>query len=220
MDYSLNGVYVDGCTIGFIAEYNGRRGFITNSHCSYKEWGTENTEYHQATFDGGSSVGFEYKDSGGSSCGFLSSRNCRKSDATFAVVNVDAELGTIARTTWVGGPAVPPRAPRRSPPAASKSSFRRRRAPRRAKSWTGRENHGVDHRVGGAELRGGFGFQHEVLRCQHFASYGSGDGDSGSRYSRPSGVTCTSIRTACRCAVSTLGHPGRAVRNLQPDFGD
>lgn len=181
MDYSQNDVYIDGCTIGFIAEYNGRRGFITNSHCSYKEWGTENTEYHQSTYDGGSSVGFEYKDSGGSSCGFLSSRNCRKSDATFAIVNVDAELGAIARTTWVGGPGRPAAGSEEIASGSQQvivskaTSTAQGEIVEKVGRTTGWTTGSVERSCVEVSVS-----STKVLRCQHFTSYGSGGGDSGS----------------------------------------
>lgn len=181
MDYSLNGVYVNGCTIGFVAEQNGRRGFITNSHCSYKEWGTENTEYHQSVFDGGSSVGFEYKDSNGSSCGLFSSRDCRKSDATFAAVHVGAELGTIARTMSVGGPG--------RHAVGSKeidSGYQQVIVSKAASTAQGEIVDKVGRTTGwttGSVERSCVEISvssSKVLRCQHYASYGSASGDSGS----------------------------------------
>jgi hypothetical protein len=181
MDFSINGAYIDGCTIGFIAEQNGRRGFITNSHCSYREWGTENTEYHQSTFDGGSSVGFEYKDSNGSSCGLFSSRNCRKSDATFATVHVGAELGYIAHTTYVGGPG--------RHAVGSKELYSGNQQVIVSKATSTTQGEIVD-KVGrttgwttGSVERSCVEVtvsSTKVLRCQHYASYGSGSGDSGS----------------------------------------
>lgn len=181
MDYSLNGVYVSGCTIGFVAEQNGRRGFITNSHCSYKEWGTENTEYHQSTFDGGSSVGFEYRDSNGSSCGLFSSRNCRKSDATFAAVHVDAELGTIARTTYVGGPgrhAVGSKeidAGTQQVIVSKPTSTAQGELVDKVGRTTGWTTGSVERSCVEVSVSSS-----KVLRCQHYASYGSASGDSGS----------------------------------------
>lgn len=181
IDFSVNGVYLDGCTLGFIAEQNGRRGFITNSHCSYQYWRTENTEYHQAAFGASSSVGFEYKDSDGSSCGFLSSRDCRKSDATFAQASVEVALGSIARTVSVGGPGRPAEGSKDISDgnqhvivakATSTSEGAIVDKVGRTTGWTtGRvERSCVEMSV----------TSNQVLRCQHFTSYGSGPGDSGS----------------------------------------
>jgi hypothetical protein len=103
------------CTLGFVAVRQGITGFVTNSHCSNTQGGSEGTVYHQASASGTTNrVGQEVADptySTGGSC--PAGRQCRFSDSSFARVphpsgpSVATALGTIARPavgsfTWNG----------------------------------------------------------------------------------------------------------------------
>lgn len=93
------------CTLGFIADRQGVRGFVTNSHCTNVQGGVENTVYHQPSASGTTNrVGQEIADPTyftGGSC--PAGRRCRFSDSSFARVPhpsgpaVATVRGSIAR---------------------------------------------------------------------------------------------------------------------------
>jgi hypothetical protein len=93
------------CTMGFIANLDGVRVFITNSHCSDRSWDTDNTVFFQPypfRYGEENRIGQEYRDRRGESCGFLSVNVCRNADATAASIDasIGSELGYIARTRY------------------------------------------------------------------------------------------------------------------------
>jgi hypothetical protein len=88
------------CTLGFIADRQGIRGFVTNSHCTTTQGGVEGTVYHQPILDSNNNeVGVEIADPfyfTGGSC--PSGRRCRFSDSAFVrVTTTTTSVGTIAR---------------------------------------------------------------------------------------------------------------------------
>jgi len=95
------------CTMGFNVIRSGVSGFITNSHCTTTQGGSENTDFHQPNdplFSEGNKVGDETADPEyfvGGLC--PAGRRCRFSDSAF----IDYSVGrgsNIARTTgWNNG---------------------------------------------------------------------------------------------------------------------
>jgi hypothetical protein len=95
------------CTLGFTAVLGGVPVFVTNSHCSTVSWDTDATIFHQPSpdpFSEARSVGWEFRDRRGVSCGFLSYNVCRYADATTARIapGTTATPAAIARTTFHG----------------------------------------------------------------------------------------------------------------------
>jgi hypothetical protein len=93
------------CSMGFNAVSGGVRSFITASHCTYVQGGTENTVFMQPVFfdlTGDPTIGTEAADPlYGRRTGCPVGRVCRFSDAARAVYapKVTSTLGLIARTT-------------------------------------------------------------------------------------------------------------------------
>lgn len=92
------------CTLGFNVRRNGVRGFITNSHCTDNQGGSEDTRYYQPTNATGW-IATEKADPTyftGGAC--PSSRRCRYSDSAFAKyrASVTDNLSRVARTTSSG----------------------------------------------------------------------------------------------------------------------
>jgi hypothetical protein len=91
------------CTLGFNANRSGQRSFITNSHCTTTQGGTEGTPYWQPTQGTASNrIGTEAADPTYrriNNC--PASRRCRRSDAARVTYASGAQstLGAIARTT-------------------------------------------------------------------------------------------------------------------------
>ena len=91
------------CTLGFNASRSGQRSFITNSHCTNVQGGTEATPYWQPTQTAAPArIATEVQDPGyqtGNGC--PPQRRCRRSDAARAAYATGAAsaLGSIARTT-------------------------------------------------------------------------------------------------------------------------
>jgi hypothetical protein len=91
------------CTLGFNAVSGGQRSFITNSHCTNRQGGTEGTVYYQPTSGAaGASIGTEVDDPayfrGGGVC--PRGKKCRWSDASRAVYTsgTASDGGGIAKT--------------------------------------------------------------------------------------------------------------------------
>ena len=91
------------CTLGFNATVGGQRSFITNSHCTATQGGTEGTDYYQPTSSvDGTVIATEVDDPAyvkGGNC--PKGKKCRYSDASRALYSdgVGSSLGAIARTT-------------------------------------------------------------------------------------------------------------------------
>lgn len=84
------------CTLGFVIRQGSTRGFVTNSHCTNVQGGTEGTQYRQG---GGSVIAREIKDPGyGSISGCPNGRRCRRSDSSMARFSGNnGSLGQFAR---------------------------------------------------------------------------------------------------------------------------
>ena len=94
------------CTLGFNAVRGGESSFITNSHCTNTQGGTEGTPYWQPLESVDPvQIGTEVDDpvylTGTGDNGCPRGRRCRFSDASRAAYasGIDFALGTIARTT-------------------------------------------------------------------------------------------------------------------------
>ena len=87
------------CTLGFIAVKGGVTGFITNSHCTSKEFQPDGTVHHQPLPP--NPVGAEASDPPAFNCG--GGLKCRWSDSVFDQLysGVAASLGYIASTAGV-----------------------------------------------------------------------------------------------------------------------
>lgn len=90
------------CTLGFNVDHDGGRSFITNSHCTDRQGGTEGTTYYQPTsYANGTSIAIEADDPDyfkGRGC--PKGRKCRWSDASRAVYQGSINtIGEIARTS-------------------------------------------------------------------------------------------------------------------------
>jgi hypothetical protein len=87
------------CSLGFIADRQGIRGFVTNSHCTTTQGGVEGTVYHQPIANSSNNeVGVEIADPfyfTGGSC--PPGRRCRFSDSAFVRATTNTSVGTIAR---------------------------------------------------------------------------------------------------------------------------
>ena len=98
------------CTLGFNAIRSGQRSFITNSHCTNTQGGTEGTPYWQPTQGGAAAqIATEVADPAytrGGGC--PSGRRCRRSDASRAAYagGTTSTLGSIARTTGANNGSV------------------------------------------------------------------------------------------------------------------
>ena len=92
------------CTLGFNATRSGVSGFVTASHCTNTQGGTENTPYWQPTqISKPTQIATETVDPGYKStlAGCPSGRRCRRSDASFAkyINGTTHTLGSIAQTS-------------------------------------------------------------------------------------------------------------------------
>lgn len=91
------------CTMGFNVDHAGTRSFITNSHCTNRQGGTEGTVYYQpVSTTAPASIAIEVDDPDyftGGSC--PAGRKCRYSDAARALYNsgTASSQGLIAKTT-------------------------------------------------------------------------------------------------------------------------
>ena len=98
------------CTLGFNAVRSGQRSFITNSHCTNVQGGTENTPYWQPTQGNTSArIATEVADPRYRRiAGCPSGRRCRRSDAARATYlsGTTSTLGRIARTTGANNGSV------------------------------------------------------------------------------------------------------------------
>ncbi len=97
------------CTTGFNAHRSGRRGFVTNSHCTETQGGSEDTDFHQPDdplFSEGNKIGDEIADPTYFTGGICpSDKRCRFSDSAFVEYDSSSLRGEgITRTTgWNNG---------------------------------------------------------------------------------------------------------------------
>lgn len=90
------------CTLGFNAVLDGVSGFITNSHCTAKQFEADGTQHFQPSGGSANLVGRETKDPPsftGSGC--PARRQCRWSDTAFSTLEagVTANLGQVKHTS-------------------------------------------------------------------------------------------------------------------------
>jgi hypothetical protein len=97
------------CTMGFNATHNSKKGFVTNSHCTRIQGGSEGTDFHQPTdplnpFVSQNKVGDEIFDPEYWTASICpSGRVCRTSDSAFVEYDSAEFFGTrIARTSSFG----------------------------------------------------------------------------------------------------------------------
>ncbi len=94
------------CTLGFNVTSGGTRSFITNSHCTNEQGGTEGTTYYQPTSSiAPIAIATEADDPeySGSLSGCSAGKRCRLSDASRAAYSAarPSSQGIIAKTTGV-----------------------------------------------------------------------------------------------------------------------
>lgn len=168
------------CTLGFIANRTGVRGFATNSHCTATQGGVQNTVYDQPVTSGTTNrVGIEIADPTyftGGQC--PAGRQCRFSDSSFVEVPhpsgpaTTTSLGIIARppsgnTTWNGVDIFTITAT--GDPAVGQAAAKVGRTTGRTDGSV--QSVCVNTNVGGTDI---------TQLCQTIATFGSGAGDSGS----------------------------------------
>ena len=179
------------CTYGLTATRNGVAGFVTNSHCTTTQGGSEGTRFAQPSFsaDGSNTIATETVDPSyftGGAC--PSTMRCRYSDSSFAERTASAsraivrnDIGSLA---WDG---------------SSRFYVVNERSPfvglalRKVGRTTGHtvgqvESTCVDFRQTGTNI---------VMLCQADATYASAGGDSGSPIFRTSGCTVDGRSDVC-----------------------
>jgi hypothetical protein len=90
------------CTLGFIAvrTSDSRAGFLTNSHCTSKEFAYDGTVHYQPLPGTDTRVGAEISDPQAFDCG-VGRLKCRWSDAALSSLEAAGDLGYIAATSGV-----------------------------------------------------------------------------------------------------------------------
>ncbi|HJR51280.1 MAG TPA: hypothetical protein VJ794_09265 [Gemmatimonadales bacterium] len=174
------------CTLGFNATRSGQRSFITNSHCTNVQGGTEATPYWQPTQGvSPAQIATEVADPGyttGGSC--PSGRRCRRSDSSRAryASGTTSTLGRIARTGGVNTGSVTITGNFNITAEGSASVGQSVHKIGRTTGWTRGPVTGtcVDVNVSGTTI---------TQLCQTLVSAGVGAGDSGSPVFRRQGGT-------------------------------
>ncbi|HEX2206567.1 MAG TPA: hypothetical protein VHG93_02735, partial [Longimicrobium sp.] len=175
------------CTLGFVARLNGLRVVVTASHCSMRHWDGDNTIYYQSVPGADRYFGYEYRDPNGSSCGFMSINVCRNADASAAYV----DAGAADNPGYIARPLGPP--PEGRNPYVTIAGSRVIDAANPRFRVTGRGAPEVNQPVDKVGATTGWtrgrvartcvdvnaDRSNSKLRCQTFASYSSGQGDSG-----------------------------------------
>ena len=173
------------CTLGFNALRATQRSFITNSHCTNVQGGTEDTPYRQpsSTVDG-TKIATEVADpaytTGG---GCPSGRRCRRSDAARAryASGTGSTLGSIARTTGANNGSVTISGSFKITAEGSASVGQTVHKVGRTTGWTRGQvtNTCVTVNVSGTNI---------TQICQTLVTAGVGAGDSGSPVFRRTGT--------------------------------
>lgn len=180
------------CTLGFNAIRNSQNSFITNSHCTKTQGGTEGTPYWQPTQTVDPvQIGTEVDDPGyfRRTNGCPKGRRCRWSDASRAAYasGIDFTLGRIAQTTGANNNSVTISGNFSITAEGSASVGQTVNKVGRTTGWTqgAVTNTCVNTGVSGTNI---------VQLCQTFVSARVGAGDSGSPVFRgTSGVTLVGI---------------------------
>lgn len=164
------------CSLGFNAIRNGQKSFITNSHCTTTQGGTEGTRYWQPTQTAGAPIGTEVSDPVyfRTRNGCPAGKRCRFSDAARVAYapSTSFSLGRIARTTGVNNGSVTISGSFRITAEGSASVGQTINKVGRTTGWTqGRvTNRCVNVAVSGTNI---------VQLCQNLVSARVGGGDSG-----------------------------------------
>jgi hypothetical protein len=162
------------CTLGFVADRQGVRGFVTNSHCTTTQGWVEGTVYHQPIIDSNNNqVGVEIRDPIyfiGGSC--PPGKRCRFSDSAFVRATTTTSLGIIARPpivsiNWNGVDNFASTG--EVAPLMGQSVTKVGRTTGRTSGWV--EQTCAPFNVAGTNI---------TLLCQSRASYSCAGGDSGS----------------------------------------
>ncbi|HSL72099.1 MAG TPA: hypothetical protein VK864_17760 [Longimicrobiales bacterium] len=169
------------CTMGFNAAFGGTAAFITNSHCTARQGGVDNTVYYQPTSSVSSTaIAVEVADPAytrGSPAPCPKSKRCRRSDSARANYNagIASDLGGIAQTngsnlTITGTHNIASEADGSSTPVPVGGTVSK--VGRTTGTSTGRvTNTCVNTSVSGTNI---------MQLCQTFVSAAVGAGDSGS----------------------------------------
>ena len=180
------------CTLGFNAVWSGQNSFITNSHCTNTQGGTEGTPYWQPLESVDPvQIGTEVDDPVyfRRQNGCPQGRRCRFSDASRAAYapNIQFTLGSLAKTTGANNGSI-----------TISGSFTINGEGSAAVGQTvnkvGRTTGWTQGRVTNTCVNTGVSGSNIVQLCQTFVSAGVGGGDSGSPvFSGTSSVTLVGI---------------------------
>ena len=178
------------CSIGFNASLNGQASFVTASHCTDRQGGTEGTQYFQPSSSvAGSFIGTEVDDPRyfrGGAC--PKGRKCRFSDSARIAyaAGVASDLGGIAQTTGANNGSLTIAGTMRITADDNTGGAVGQTANKigRTTGWTSGAITAtcVHTNVSGSNI---------TQLCQTFVNAGVGGGDSGSDVFRVSGGTAT-----------------------------
>jgi hypothetical protein len=179
------------CTLGFNAVANGQNSFITNSHCTSTQGGTESTPYWQPTQTvDGVRIGTEVADPQYfRRNGCPGGRRCRFSDAARVryASGIQFTLGSIARTSAPNNNSLEITGSFSIAGEGSASVGQTVNKVGRTTGWT-------QGRVSNTCVNTGVQGSNIVQLCQTFVAAGVGSGDSGSPvFSGTSSVTLVGI---------------------------
>jgi hypothetical protein len=207
------------CTLGFNAVRSGQSSFITNSHCTDTQGGTEGTPYWQPLESvDPDQIGTEVDDPvyvrGTGDNGCPRGRRCRFSDASRAAyaAGISFSLGTIAQTTGPNNNSITIAGSFGIKGEGSASVGQTVNKVGRTTGWT----QGAVTRT--CVNTGVFG-SNIVQLCQTFVSAGVGGGDSGSPVFRQSGgsnVTLLGILWGGSGSTSYVYSP---IANIEQELG-
>jgi hypothetical protein len=205
------------CTLGFNAVKSGQNSFITNSHCTNKQGGTEGTPYWQPlqTVDG-VQIGTEVDDPvyQKNVPGCPKGKLCRRSDASRAAYasGITFNLGGIAQTTGPNNNSLTIAGTFSISAEGSASVGQVVNKVGRTTGWTqgAVTQTCVNTGVQGSRI---------VQLCQTFVSAGVGSGDSGSPvFGRPSGSNVALLGILWGGSGSTL-YVFSPIANIEQELG-
>jgi hypothetical protein len=98
----------DICTLGFNAVYQGTWVFVTNSHCTWVDYGEDGATFTQPTYFAGNEIGWEVRDRGWYGCNGVFT-SCRRSDSAYGQHNYNRGVsqGQIVYTALSYGAPAP-----------------------------------------------------------------------------------------------------------------
>jgi hypothetical protein len=206
------------CTLGFNAIRNGQRSFITNSHCTNVQGGSEGTRYWQPTStEAPTRIATEVADpaysAGGVGC--PSGRRCRRSDAARAryASGTTSTLGTIARTSGVNNGSITVKGSFNIIAEGGAIAGQTVHKIGRTTGWTRGSVIGtcVNTNVSGSNI---------TQLCQTWVSAGVGAGDSGSPVFRRQGTgsNVTLVGILWGGSGSSL-YAFSPISNIEPELG-